>query len=176
MYFSPRDCPRTLFWPLPSTTAEDRERHWGEREARIVACAEWAWRDRIASARLFRYALSAGTFEDLDDAGMHVSRATVRPLAVDPMGDLFAAHEAAGIELRLMPTQLPLRRMWATTLHASGIRLRHAAGWVGARRARRRPGSGRSATRARRGGPRGVRDGARRALGGAVCATLRTRP
>jgi hypothetical protein len=129
MYFFPRDCPRILFWPLPTTTATDRARYWGDRDARMVACVEWAWLARIRQARLYRYTFDGAGFEDLRDAGMQVHRGTVRPEAVEPVGDLLAALRDANVELRLMPNLLPLREMWDTTLHASGIRLRHAAGW-----------------------------------------------
>jgi Family of unknown function (DUF6886) len=129
MYLFPRDCPRILFWPRADTTPADRERFWGDRDARMVACVEWAWLDRIRGAHLYRYRFDAAGFEDLDDAGMLVRRDAVRPLAVEPVGDLVAALRAANVELRLMPSLLPLRGMWDTTLHASGIRLRNAAGW-----------------------------------------------
>jgi hypothetical protein len=129
MYFFPRDCPRILFWPLPATTADDRARYWGDRDARMVACVEWAWLPRIREARLYRYTFDDAGFEDLDDAGMRVHRGSVVPAAVEPVGDLLAALKDAGVELRLMPSLLPLRGMWETSLHASGIRLRNAAGW-----------------------------------------------
>src|SRR5438309_11897513 len=74
MYFFPRDCPRILFWPLSTTSPEDRAQRWGERDARMVACVEWSWLARIRQVTLYRYTLPAESFEDLDDAGMFVSR------------------------------------------------------------------------------------------------------
>jgi hypothetical protein len=38
-----------------------------------------------------------------------VSSTTVRPISVEPVGDLLDLHVAAGIELRLVPTLWPLR-------------------------------------------------------------------
>jgi hypothetical protein len=131
MYFFPRDCPRILFWPLSTTTADDRARHWGDRDARMVAAVEWAWLGRLRDARLYRYTFDEAGFEDLDDAGMYVRRDAVTPVGVEPVGDLLAALREARVELRLMPSLLPLRGMWDTTLHASGIRLRNASGWEG---------------------------------------------
>jgi hypothetical protein len=129
MYCFPRDCPRILFWPLPTTTAEDRARWWGDREARMVACTEWSWLPRMAATTLYRYTLPADAFEDLGDAGMFVSREAAIPLAVEPVSDLIGALRDVGVELRLMPSLLPLRGAWDTTMHVSGIRLRNAAGW-----------------------------------------------
>jgi len=129
MYFFPRDCPRILLWPLPTTTAADRERWFGASDARILAHVEYAWLERIRTATLYRYLVPPDTFEDLGDAGMHVSRETVHPLAVEPVADLLRSLREAGVELRLMERLTPLRNVWDTTLHASGIRLRNAVGW-----------------------------------------------
>ena len=49
--------------------------------------------------------------------------------AVEPVGDLFEALRAASVELRLLERLTPLRGVWDTTLHASGIRLRNARDW-----------------------------------------------
>ena len=40
------------------------------------------------------------------------------------------ALAACGVELRFMPVLTPLRDVWSTSLHASGIRLRNAKGWL----------------------------------------------
>jgi hypothetical protein len=69
-------------------------------------------------------------FEDIGDVGMWVSRTTVMPLGVEPVGDLIAA-------LAMRPTSnctschdlLPLKGVWESSLHASGVRLRNAARW-----------------------------------------------
>ncbi len=129
MYFFPRECPRILFWPLPTTTSADRARFWGDRDARMVACVEWSWLPRLRETQLFRYEFDDAGFEELADAGMRVHRGTVAPRAVEPVGNLLDALCDAEVELRLMADLLPLRGMWNTTLHTSGIRLRNAAGW-----------------------------------------------
>lgn len=131
MYLFPRDCPRILYWPLPTTTPEDLDRYWGDRgtDVRAIACVEWDWLERLHTTPLTRYHLPAGTFEDLHDAGMWVSRETVRPTRVEPVGDLVDALRQDGVELRLMRRLTPLRGLWDTSLHASGIRLRNAQDW-----------------------------------------------
>lgn len=130
MYLFPRDCPRILFWALPTTTTEDLDRYWGGRDGvRAVACIEWDWLERMHTTSVTRYHLPPETFEDLRDAGMWVSRETVRPSLVGPVGDLVEALRQDGVELRLMRRLTPLRGIWDTSVHASGIRLRNAQDW-----------------------------------------------
>lgn len=130
MYLFPRDCPRILLWQTPQTTEQDRAAWWGRRSDSAIACVEWAWLERIRAGRLYRYEMPPATFEDLDDAGMWVSRTAVTPLRVEVIDDLPGALADCGVELRVMPTLTPLRDVWSTSLHASGVRLRNARGWL----------------------------------------------
>lgn len=68
-------------------------------------------------------------FEDLDDAGMWVAKEPVQPLRRDTLADLTAKLRARDVELRVVESLTPLKGVWQTTLHASGIRLRNAQGW-----------------------------------------------
>jgi hypothetical protein len=131
MYLFPRDCPRILLWPTEATTDVDQERFWRGGDWRMVAYVEEAWLDAIARATLHRYAMPPETFESLDDAGMWISRAPVTPLGLDTIDDLPGALAEEGVDLRGLPSLAPLRDVWSTTLHASGIRLRNAEGWPG---------------------------------------------
>jgi hypothetical protein len=128
-YLFPRDCPRILWWPLPGTTPSDLDRYWERRECRMVANLEWAWFARLRTTTLYRYTFDAATFTDIEDHGVHVSREAVRPSSVAPIPDLLDALNDARVELRLLPSLTPLRHVWDTTLHVSGIRLKNAAGW-----------------------------------------------
>ncbi|MDP2011876.1 MAG: hypothetical protein Q8K11_17015 [Phenylobacterium sp.] len=130
LYFFPRDCPRIVLWEGPTTTEEDRARWFGSSDARMIAHVEWAWFERLRSEPLYRYELPVEGFEDLADAGMWVARHAVRPLSVETLDDLPAMMAAHGVELRLMASLVPLRDVWSTSLHASGVRLRHAQGWA----------------------------------------------
>jgi hypothetical protein len=47
------------------------------------------------------------------------------------VGDLLSALQAADVDLHVLPDLLPLKGVWDSSLHASGIRLRNAAGWSG---------------------------------------------
>jgi len=129
MYFFPRDCPRILLWRLPTTTDADRERWFGASESRMLAHIEWVWLERMRSTSLYRYVFDSADFDDLGDAGMFVSRAAITPLEVQPVGDLLQALRDAEVELRVLERLTPLRGVWDTSLHASGIRLRNAVGW-----------------------------------------------
>lgn len=129
MYLFPRDCPRILIWRRAGSTKEDSDRWFGHTSARMIACVERSWFARLCSTAIYRYDLPSDTFVDLDDAGMWVSRETVIAQAMHRLDDLPGQLDAAGVELRLMPSLLPLRDLWQTSLHVSGVRLRNAAGW-----------------------------------------------
>jgi len=128
-YLFPRDCPRILIWPTSKTTEADLAVWWGDRTSRMIAHVELAWMEQIRTGRLYRYELPADSFETLDGAWMWSSTQPVSPLGVEPCGNLLDALAAEEVELRVMPSLRPLRDVWSTSLHASGIRLRHARDW-----------------------------------------------
>lgn len=129
MYFFPRDCPRIVLWRLPTSTSQDIAHWFGPRDVTAIAHIEHAWLGRVMSQPLYRYELPIEAFESLDDAGMWVSREAVTPLTVETLTDLPAAMAEARVELRVMPSLAPLRNVWDTSLHASGVRLRNAQDW-----------------------------------------------
>lgn len=126
MYLFPRDCPRIVVFRRADSTLNDVAAWFGTRDSSAIAHVEWQWLDRIATTALYRYDLPAETFEDLDDAGMHVSRTAVVPLGVDVLAHPLNALRDAGVELRVMHRLTSLRTAWDTSLHVSGIRLRNA--------------------------------------------------
>jgi hypothetical protein len=126
-YWFPRDSPRGTFWAVPSTADEDVERFLtGDRQLRVHAL-QGQWLDAFRSARLCAYRLPAETFERYERAaGYWVSREAVEPVEVVELGDLFARHAAAGIELRIVPDLMAVwQRVIASTLEFSGLRLRN---------------------------------------------------
>jgi hypothetical protein len=129
LYLFPRECPRILIWPTARTTAEARAQWFGDTSRRAIAFIEERWAARLRAVVLHRYELPAAGFEELGDVGMWVSRSAVRPLGVQALRSLPHALEARNVELRVLPTLTPLRDIWSTSLHASGIRLRNAMGW-----------------------------------------------
>ena len=131
MYLFPRDCPRVLLWPTPETTEADRDAFFHRSDARAVAYVDGAWLDRLRSTTTYRYAMPPETFEDLDDAGMWVSRQAVTPSAVEAIEDLPDALRRAGVELRVMERLTPLYGLWdTTTLHWSSVRMSNARDWT----------------------------------------------
>ena len=131
MYYVPRDCPRACFWPGEQTTTADRERWFDSVQARMVIAIESAWLDRLRTTSLYRYEMPTASFQLLDaTAGHWVSRETVTPLSVEPVGDLLTALAGVGVELRITPTLIPLWRLVIrSTLEFSGTRLRNARGY-----------------------------------------------
>ncbi|NUT50171.1 MAG: hypothetical protein HOV94_23090 [Saccharothrix sp.] len=124
-YWFPRQCPRAMAWIVPTTTPEDREWLGAER----VHAIEFGWLSRMRTTPLYAYRFDAQAFRPIGDPpSAHVATRPVVPLGPpEPVGDLPALHERAGIELRLTPTLWPFwRRVTTSTLGFSGIRLRNA--------------------------------------------------
>lgn len=96
-----------------------------------VIAVESVWLERIRTTALYRYRLPDQPFISLRDHGVHISRETVTPEAVEPMRDLLQRLVEADVELRLCPSLVPLgRAIIQTTLHYSLIRMRHVQGWT----------------------------------------------
>ncbi len=125
-YWFPRDCPRGTFWADAATDPGDAARLLGG--ATRVHAIEDAWRERMSTADVFAYRLPEAPFAPHPDVGGYwVSRETVAPLEVRPLGDLVALHDGAEIELRVVPNLWPLwNEVVASTLEFSGMRLRNA--------------------------------------------------
>jgi hypothetical protein len=129
LYWFPRDCPRATFWAGAETSDADVERFLGGDRSRRVHAVESPWDERMRETAVYAYRLPAESFEPYETAGGYwISRASLEPQEIRPLGDLVALHEAAGIELTVVPH---LRTFWdeviATTLEFSGMRLRNAA-------------------------------------------------
>jgi hypothetical protein len=129
-YWFPRQCPRGLAWVEPTTTEADRLAILGPGPER-VHLIEYAWLPRMQVVRLFAYRFDAADFRPYsDDPTSHAfvaSRAVVPLGPPDPVPDLLALHEEAGIELRLARSLWPWWRAVSTsTVGFSGIRLRNA--------------------------------------------------
>lgn len=125
MYLFPRDCPRMLVWPTATTTTEDLRAYWTTSPCRMIAYIEWRWFARLARAVLYRYTLPVDDFECLNDAGMWVSRSDAIPSEVQQITDIPASLDEASVELRVVASLEPLKHLWNTSLHVSGIRLRN---------------------------------------------------
>lgn len=131
MYYTPRDCPRACFWAGTKTTQQDREQWLRGSRPRFVMCIESGWLQRLRDTTLYRYCMPEEPFTSMGhDGGHFTSREAVKPLRVEPVGDLLQAIAEANVELRVMPRLGPMwRRVWQdSTLEFSGTRLRNAMG------------------------------------------------
>lgn len=127
MYLFPRDCPRILIWAKPDTLGDDRRTWLGDWSA--VAYVERAWFDRLSKETIYRYEMPAEAFEDLHDAGMWVTGRTVMPVGVAALSGLDREFAPRDVELRVVDSLKPLKPLWQSSLHVSGIRLRNALDW-----------------------------------------------
>ncbi|NDL59014.1 DUF6886 family protein [Phytoactinopolyspora mesophila] len=127
-YWFPRQCPRAMAWRGPKTSADDVERLLGAGGVR-VHMIEYGWLDAMRTVELYAYRFDAA---DFIPAGEHqhayVSTTTIRPLGrPQRVGDLFALHDEAGIELRVVRDLWPWwHAVIESSLEFSGIRLRNA--------------------------------------------------
>ena len=127
LYWFPRDCPRGTFWADSATDPYDAARLLaGSSRVHVI---EEAWLYRLRTTPLYSYRLPEQTFEQHPGVGGYwVSRASVEPLEVLPLGDLVELHRDARIELRVVPNLWPLwNEVAASTLEFSGVRLRNAS-------------------------------------------------
>lgn len=130
-YWFPRNCPRAMAWVASRTTEADQLRILGPSATR-VHMIEYAWLERVQTAQVFAYRFNASDFEpygDPTDPHALVARHPVRSLSPpEPVGDLLALHEQAGIEVRLVHSLWPWwRAVITTTVGFSGIRLANAS-------------------------------------------------
>ncbi len=131
-YWFPRACPRALAWVEPSTTDADRLRVLGPSATR-VHLIEYGWLTALQTVRLYAYRFDAADFTPYDDGGVPHAQVADHPVVplgpAEPVGDLLALHDDAGIELRLASS---IRPWWGavitSTVGFSGIRLGNAAG------------------------------------------------
>ncbi|SNT26395.1 hypothetical protein SAMN05421812_10497 [Asanoa hainanensis] len=129
-YWFPRDTPRAMAWVWPDTTPEDRDRIIGAGSGDRVHAVEYRALEQMRAVTLYGYRLPAAPFHPISaDGHALVATEPVEPLGPpEPVGDLFALHEAAGIQLRVLPNLWPFwDEVVGSTLGFSGIRLRYAA-------------------------------------------------
>jgi hypothetical protein len=108
LYWFPRDCPRVTAWPRDEHERAAFDAAVTTTSHRVHAI-EAAWLDRVRRADLYRYDLPGREFVPWAQAtGQWVADHAVEPLGVEAVGDLLAAHAAAGIELRIVPSLWPL--------------------------------------------------------------------
>ncbi len=102
LYWFPRDCPRVAVWPRNDREAEAFGSAFATNSRRVHV-TERAWEQRMKSCHLYRYTFDPAPFAPWPDAdGQYIATEPVTPVAVEDVGNLFEAHRAAHIDLRLV--------------------------------------------------------------------------
>src|SRR5215204_416229 len=107
-HWLPRACPRALASTIATTTPTDRELFLGASWR--VHAIENACLAAMQSTMLYVYRFAARDFEPFGspEPHAHVASLPVQPLGPpEPVGSVIEAHEAAGIELRILPNLWP---------------------------------------------------------------------
>ena len=129
-YWFPRDCPRAMAWVLDTTSPHDRDRIIGAGSGDRVHAIEYGWLDALRTTHLYAYRLPASRFRPFGEPEPFalVAEEPVEPLGPpEPVGDLFACHARAGIQLRVLDNLWPFwDAVIGSTVGFSGIRLRNA--------------------------------------------------
>jgi hypothetical protein len=128
LFWFPRDCPRGCIWPVSTTTADDRERFFGQSAATRIHVVETGWLARLQECRLYAYRLPAGPFRPHEVGGYWIADEPADAVEQVVIDDLAGRHARAGIELRITPSVWPFwRRVASSTVEFSGSRLRNSA-------------------------------------------------
>ena len=109
---------------------DDRVRILGPGGGERVHAVEYGWLERMRTVRLYAYRLPAASFRPIGEPRPYamIAERPVTPLGPpERVGDLFALHAAAGLQLRVLP------ELWAfadavaaSTLEFSRIRMHNA--------------------------------------------------
>ena len=113
---------------MAATTAEDRERFFGQSAASRVHVIEADWLERMQACRLYAYRLPTAPFRPHEVGGYWVTDEPVDALERVVIDDLPGRHAGARMELRVTPSIWPFwRRVAGSTVGFSGSRLRNSA-------------------------------------------------
>jgi uncharacterized protein DUF6886 len=128
MFWFPRDCPRGCIWPVSTTSAEDRERFFGQSDAGRIHVIEAGWLERVQACRLYAYRLPISPFRPHEVGGYWVTDQPVDAIERVIVDDLLGQHARARIEFRITPSIWPFwSRVTSSTIEFSGSRLRNTA-------------------------------------------------
>lgn len=127
-YYFPRDCPRVCVWPKEDTKEQDITRFFGMSQVNRMIAIETDWYDRVRKGSIYRYVFDSAEFElEEENAGYYVARRPVTPIEVERIDDLVTAILNEGIELRITPSLMPMKKhVLESTINFSMIRMRNA--------------------------------------------------
>ncbi len=108
-FWFPRQAPRACCWSAGKPLTEIGRTLLGQGAATRMHAIENVWLERMRACRMYVYRFDAAPFRLHDNAaGYYAAKESIRPLSVDPIGDLLALHAAANIELRIVPNLWPV--------------------------------------------------------------------
>lgn len=108
-FWFPRDCPRACCWRGEGTPSEAGKALLGLGAKQRMHAIELGWLERMRGCRRFAYRFDPVPFREHNtEAGFWTTEKAVKPVAVEPVGDLLERHAHAGIELRMVPNLWPL--------------------------------------------------------------------
>ncbi|MBX3096449.1 MAG: hypothetical protein KF812_06260 [Fimbriimonadaceae bacterium] len=127
LYYFPRDCPRTGFWPVANTSEKDvaqfRERFG---DARMILAIQREFVEGWQSGHLFRYTFEmSDQWIDTKDHGCWVSQVPQKPIHVLRIEEFHSMAQREMCKVLSVEDLIPFTdQLRATSLHVSAIRHR----------------------------------------------------
>jgi hypothetical protein len=108
-FWFPRQCPRACCWTKNGPLSDLARPLLGMGANNRMHAIESGWLERMRSCAIYVYRFDPAPFALYNEAaGYYATTKTVRPLSVEPAGDLLMRHAEAGIELRIVPNLWPV--------------------------------------------------------------------
>ena len=107
-FWFPRQCPRACCWSIGKPLTEIGLTLLGTGTRLHAIESGWLERMRTTKVYVYRFDPKPFSIHMVPEAGYWATNETVRPLSVEPIGDLLELHAKAGIELRIVPNLWPL--------------------------------------------------------------------
>jgi hypothetical protein len=108
-FWFPRHCPRACCWTKNEPLSDIAKTLLGMGAGNRMHAVETVWLERMRACTMYVYRFDPAPFALYNkDAGYYATTETVRPLCVEPIGDLLTLHAEAGIELRIVPNLWPV--------------------------------------------------------------------
>ncbi len=89
MYLLPRECPRIVYWPIQTTSQEEKDLFKSQTTSRMIITVEQRWFQKIQSATITQYTFESTLFNSFDEgAGYYTSTQTIIPEKVVQINNL----------------------------------------------------------------------------------------
>jgi hypothetical protein len=106
-FWFPRQAPRACCWRASKPLTETGRSLLGT--GLRMHAIESGWLDRMRACRMYVYRFDPASFGVHNaSAGYFSTKETIKPLSVEPAGDLLVLHASANIELRVVPNLWPV--------------------------------------------------------------------